>query len=108
MYDNSKAHWTQSDLIDERGWTRTLIDRHLGTPDSYEANPHHDRGALVRLYERDRVLAAEQIDTVHDDLVRVGRHREARRAGARRAVHTRRERRDQRAALGIIEFGFNS
>lgn len=34
--------------------------------------------------------------------------REARRAGARRAVHTRRERRDQRAALGIIEFGFNS
>src|SRR5947209_16642474 len=48
-----------SELIRERGWTRTLIERFLPRTDLTRENPHHPRGARMQLFDMNRVLRIE-------------------------------------------------
>jgi hypothetical protein len=43
----------------ERSWTRTMVDDLLGDPDDWRDNPKYRSGPPMRLYDYDRVVAAE-------------------------------------------------
>jgi hypothetical protein len=53
-------HITPTTLKQERGWTDGLIKRFLGEPDTYAPNPHYRSGPSMRLYDLERVTAAEE------------------------------------------------
>lgn len=54
----ANAYYTVTELK-QRGWTRRLIERFLGTSDSQTQNPHFKRGRPMRYFETQRVHHAE-------------------------------------------------
>lgn len=47
-----------STLLD-RGWTETLIKKHIGDPDTYSRNPHYRSGADMKLYSLSKIQCLE-------------------------------------------------
>ena len=76
--------------MNARGWTPTLIDRHLGEPDRLMRNPHYRSAAPMRGYEIARVKKAEERDDVRAALAKVLAQRANRSSGALKAAETRR------------------
>jgi hypothetical protein len=66
---------TKTELIQERGWTRTLIERFLPRPDATRENPHHPRGACMKLYDMNRVERVEELTSFRKMLASVNRRR---------------------------------
>ena len=97
--------------IQERGWTKGMIDKWLGEPDQLVSNPQHPRGARVRLYEYRRVLAVENTREWNEGQVRLHQQRERRKAGATKGVKTRRKnaakRKEIEARQGVFTLNFN-
>lgn len=58
---SERGGFSQSALI-RAGWTPTIIVQLLGAPDREVENPHYTHGAPMRLYDADRVRAAEQTE----------------------------------------------
>lgn len=92
---------TQAELI-VRGWTRRMIDEHLGEPDDLVPNPHHPRAAPMRLFAADRIVAAEQITEIAEERARLAR----RRAHRLSSPPTKRRSRPPRSQVGIYELSF--
>ena len=89
----SRDHCTQSTLK-ARGWTAKLISDLLGEPDKTAPNPHYNKGALMRLYDWERVERAEN----EEEFGRMAAKAEARRVAGRKAAQTRRRKAAQWAA----------
>lgn len=51
-----------SHTLKARGWTPAMIKRFLGNPDSADTNPQ--RKSRMKLWKRDRILAAEADDRI--------------------------------------------
>lgn len=68
---------TQTNLIQSRGWTKTLISRFAARPDCEAENPHYKCAAPMKLYSLKRILKIEK---------RVRFRREFERAQARKAA----------------------
>jgi hypothetical protein len=49
----------QSELIERRGWTRSMVQEFLPTPDALRQNPHRRAGRPMRLFREERVLRVE-------------------------------------------------
>jgi len=75
--------------LKERGWTATLIARHLGDPDRLAVNPHYRSGPKVRLYVAERVERTEQQDHVRMALQKIAASRPARQAAAKKAAQAK-------------------
>ena len=75
----------------ERGWTATLIERHLGPPDEYATNPHYRSGPKMRLYAIKRLEETEKKPAVSSALQKVLAARNRRSAAARKGVQTKRD-----------------
>lgn len=71
--------------LKERGWTDFLIRKLLGAPDASRPNPRFASAAPMRLYLRERVVAAEQSEQWAALAASVDR----RRAGSQRAAETK-------------------
>lgn len=80
--------------LKKRGWTNTLIQRHLGQPDRTIPNPHYRKAAPMRLYRLARVTAVEEADQWSDLIAKAT----ARRMAAARAAETK-----TRALLAELE-----
>jgi hypothetical protein len=52
-------YWTESTLLKERGWSKGRITKLLKNPDKLVPNPHYSKSPKMRLYARNRVIAAE-------------------------------------------------
>lgn len=79
-------HLTKTEVLN-RGWTEKMIQRFLGSPDRTKTNPHYRSAARMQLFDESRVVAAERTS----DFVELEQKREVRRAGALKAVQTKRE-----------------
>jgi hypothetical protein len=53
--------WTLA-LVKKRGWTDAMVRDFLGDPDARGPNPHYRAAGDMRLYNMDRVLAAESLE----------------------------------------------
>ena len=58
IHDREKLY-SRPDLK-ARGWTDTLIDRHLPEPDDYRDNPHYKCAGPMKMWLRRRVHCAER------------------------------------------------
>jgi len=86
--DAPRTMLSGSGLI-ERGWTATLIAKHLGDPDRLAVNPHYKTGPMVRLYAIERVERTEQQDDVRAALEKIAATRPARKAASKKAAQAR-------------------
>ncbi len=82
------THYRKKDLL-ERGWTRGMIDRHLGEPDLTSPWNYSD----ICWYEHGRVHRAEQQEEVQEELTEEARRREAWRAAEPERIKRKAERR---------------
>lgn len=73
--------------LKERGWTESLIKKHLGDPDVRKTNPRYKSAAPTCLYDDARVARIEATVEFHLDLERASRRRES----AGKGVDRRRE-----------------
>lgn len=89
----------QQDLL-ARGWTKTLIAKHLGAPD--EVRPRYGGGQLNIFYER-RVVQKESLALMRAALDDVLAKRAGRQQAARRAVQTKVHRATDGMATAISE-----
>ena len=58
---------TKTDLK-ERGWTESVIRKHLGEPDALKNMPYFKKTGKMQLYKLTRVIEMEQNETVMEDL----------------------------------------
>lgn len=84
--DTKVKNYNKAELKRDRDWTDAAIKKFLGEPDSYAENPR-SRYSMICLYDADRVHAVEGTDEFAAWLEKS----RARRASARRAVETKRE-----------------
>ncbi|MCM1569132.1 MAG: hypothetical protein NC081_06760 [Roseburia sp.] len=77
---------TQSDLINEFGWTKTLANRYLPEP-ILKTNPKYACAAPMKLWDKSVVLAAMEREDFQNDLAKA----EKRRAAGKKAAATRRD-----------------
>lgn len=80
------THYRKKDLL-ERGWTRDMIDRHLGKPDLTSPWNYND----ICWYEHARVHSAEQQEEVRWEMDEAARRKEAWRAAQPERVAKRTE-----------------
>lgn len=78
-------NYTKTQLKRDREWTDAAITKFLGEPDSYADNPYSSR-SKIHLYDAERVHAVEGTD----EFAAWREKSRARRAGARKAVETKR------------------
>jgi len=76
-YKRKSDHYTQTDLIKERGWTRTAIKRFLGEPDLIKPNTYYKSAAPMNLYLKERVHKTELTDEYREYIASVAKKREA-------------------------------
>ena len=50
--------------LKNRGWTDSVISKHLGEPDALKDNPYYKNGPKIKLYDINRVIEMEQNQTV--------------------------------------------
>ena len=74
-----------------RGWTATLIARHLGEPDELGENPHSRGAPPMRLYRKDRIKQVEQKPVIAEALQEVLDNRQSRSTAAKKGLETRRK-----------------
>jgi hypothetical protein len=78
---NTPERFTQS-AVQDRGWTRRMIETLLGPPDDTAEYPHGRSASPVRLFDRARVEAAEATESFRDARAKADCRRAAGRAGA--------------------------
>lgn len=71
--------------LKERGWTDTLIRKHLGEPDSFKRNPVYRSAAPMRLYRMERVQSVENSEM----WATLQQHTDSRKQSAEKAVQTK-------------------
>ena len=86
-------HYMKKDLK-ERGWTTTLIERFLGTPDETATNMHYKSGPPICLYDRERVHTVER----STEFVLAKQKTDKTRLAARKAVATKRAKTERKVA----------
>lgn len=84
--DTKVKNYNKAELKRDREWTDAAIKKFLGEPDSYAENPR-SRHSMICLYDADRVHVVEGTDEFAAWL----KKSRARRASARKAVTTKRE-----------------
>lgn len=103
---DAPTHWTATDLRRDRGWSDKLINKYLGQPDLLEQNPHHARGAPMRLFAVERVIAAEKSFEFFQEMDAARARRERAQLVSPRAVQTRRANFAKLCERGPIAIGF--
>ena len=73
--------------LKKRGWTDTLVRINLGEADGSKPNPYYRSAAPMRLYRLSRVEAVEN----SDEWVTILERSKQRKAGAKKAVQTKRD-----------------
>lgn len=58
---DGEEFFSTSQLIKNRGWTKTLIQKFLGEPCATCPNPHYRGAAPMKLYRKDNVLDVEKL-----------------------------------------------
>lgn len=89
MNAKQDEYCTQSQLL-RKGWSKTMIAKHLGEPDLTNPNPINQKWAPVKRYKRSRVEWSEKSEAFQQDLER-SRARSLS-SGGRKAAETRRQR----------------
>lgn len=84
---NNAPTFHYASTLKNRGWNEKLIASLLGQPDKFGVNPHYKSGPPTRLYDHNRVIAAEATETFQAHLSK----RPTRQASAQRAINTRKE-----------------
>jgi len=80
-----------SELVKARGWTDSLIKRHLGDPDELKTNPYHRSGPPMRLFLIQRVEEVEMHSEVAAALEKVAERRPQLSAAAKAAADSKRD-----------------
>jgi hypothetical protein len=92
---NRSDYFSTLELL-ARGWTRHLIDRHLGDPDKLGIDPVSEGGRRRSLYLRTRVEIAETLDGIPERLAAQQEKQEA--EAASKAARLQALRADEEAA----------
>lgn len=65
----------------DRGWSRQMVAKHLGSADCHTVNPHIGSGRPMRLFSNARVLSIEQMDAFFRHDRDLAKERSSSRAG---------------------------
>lgn len=90
--------WLSQSGCIQRGWTRRLVTRFLGTPDRTVPNSHVMSGPPIKLYRGERVARIETTPEFHTAAALADR----RRVGSRKGAAVTRERERHRRELDAL------
>lgn len=74
--------------IKERGWSEAMVRKFLGDPDGQKKNPFYQNAAPMKVYFKERVIAAEQTP----DFIAAQQKLVGKKIAADKAVQTKKER----------------
>lgn len=74
--------------IKERGWSEAMVRKFLGDPDGQKKNPFYQKAAPMKVYLKERVIAAEQTP----DFIAAQQKLVGKKIAADKAVQTKKER----------------
>ena len=100
-YDRARLY-SRPDL-QERGWTKTMMNRHLPDPDDHRDNPYYKCAGAMPLWLRSRVHRIEKNKGFIRDMERANARRAKTAKPFRDPLQTRREREQELIANYLIE-----
>lgn len=71
---DGEEFFSVSQLVKNRGWTKTLIQKFLGEPCATCPNPHYRGAAPMKLYRKDNVLDVEQLSSFIEAKAEAAQH----------------------------------
>lgn len=99
MHDRKRL-FSRSDL-EERGWTKGMMDRHLPEPDDHRDNPHYKCAAPMKFWLKATVKKIERRKSFKEDLQKSHRRSVVAKQASQKAQKTRidNQERDMKAVL---------
>ena len=82
-----KKKYITTSVLKEHGWTATMIERFLKTPDAYKQNPCYRSAAPMKLYDPARVKRIERTKVFKETLEESAKRKQS----AQKAVETKRQ-----------------
>lgn len=96
--------YSRSDL-QERGWTKNMMERHLPEPDDYRDNPIFKCAGAMSLWLISRVHRIENRETFQADMMRANARRakaEAQKPSRKNTLQLRRERENELLGVYVL------